>query len=137
MRNVYWMALAGAALLAAPSEAAAQDPMQLAKGAEVWAQNCTRCHIARPSTERSDRDWLTIVAHMRARANLTRAEADAVAGFLIATNSAMPTVSAAETSAVLDSMPARDGASPGPGGAGLTPEQRALVLRYLRLLRPR
>ena len=72
------------ALALAPSPMSAQDA--IADGARVWASNCTRCHNARPSQERTDAQWQTIVLHMRARANLTRADARLVTSFLQATN---------------------------------------------------
>lgn len=55
-------------------------------GAELWGTTCTRCHNARPVSERTDREWATIVNHMRARANLTKSGAQAILEFLQATN---------------------------------------------------
>lgn len=55
-------------------------------GAELWGRTCTRCHNARAPNERTDREWTTIVQHMRARANLTRSEAGAILEFLQAAN---------------------------------------------------
>lgn len=72
-------------LLPAPGEAQ-QDPQLIGEGARVYAANCGRCHNARSSTERTDAEWALIVAHMRARANFTRAEARAVLAYLQATN---------------------------------------------------
>lgn len=70
-----------------PSVAQAQqDPQLIGEGARVYAANCGRCHNARSSTERNDAEWALIVAHMRARANFTRAEARAVLAYLQATN---------------------------------------------------
>lgn len=80
-------ALAAAFALAAPGLARAQQPGNLiAKGAQVYANQCGRCHNLRSPTERSDAQWSVIVAHMRARANLTRDEAEAVEAFLQGTN---------------------------------------------------
>lgn len=73
-------------MLALPGILQAQDPHLVARGAGVWANNCVRCHNARPSTERTDAQWVVIVSHMRARANLTREEATMVAAYLQATN---------------------------------------------------
>ncbi len=64
----------------------AQDPSIIAKGAGLWASNCTRCHNARSPMERNDRSWVTVVNHMRARANLTKSEARAIAAYLQAVN---------------------------------------------------
>src|SRR5689334_22182133 len=40
-------------------------------GSELWAENCTRCHNARPTQYYSDVTWDIIVHHMRLRADLT------------------------------------------------------------------
>ena len=64
----------------------AQDPSVIAKGAGLWASNCTRCHNARSPMERNDRSWVTVVNHMRARANLTKSEARAITAYLQAVN---------------------------------------------------
>lgn len=63
-----------------------QDPALVGEGAQVWAANCTRCHNARSSTERTDAQWAAIVGHMRVRANMTQAQARAVLAYLQATN---------------------------------------------------
>ncbi len=82
-RAIGWM-LALCVLL--PSVAEGQDPMLMAEGAQVFATNCNRCHNARSATERTDAQWRPIVQHMRARANLTGRQAEAVLVFLRATN---------------------------------------------------
>jgi len=133
MRNSYWMVLIGAALCAAPSAATAQDPAAVAQGAMVWAKQCTRCHNARASTERTDRDWFTIVAHMRARANLTRSQATAVATFLTATNEPVAAPSSPEKTAPADSATAAAANVVPP--TTLTPEQRKRLLAYLARIR--
>jgi hypothetical protein len=55
-------------------------------GAELWTENCTRCHNPRPPEYYSDAQWDTVVHHMRLRANLTGDEARKVAEFLKAAN---------------------------------------------------
>jgi len=88
--------LAIGVFLAVPGTARAQvNPLLIGEGAQVWANNCGRCHNIRPPTERTDAEWVTILMHMRARANLTRHQADAVLAYLQATNSPEPTVTAA------------------------------------------
>lgn len=63
-----------------------QDPMAVAEGAQVYADSCSRCHQARPGSERTDLEWIAIIAHMRARANFTKSQAAAVLAFMQATN---------------------------------------------------
>jgi cytochrome c5 len=62
------------------------DKTQKKAGSELWAENCTRCHNARPPQYYSDATWDIIVHHMRLRANLTGEEARAIAEFLKAAN---------------------------------------------------
>lgn len=119
-----------AALVAGPvlpgaGDLAAQEPERVAEGAQVWADNCTRCHNARPSQERTDSEWLTIVLHMRARANLTRTDADLVATFMRATN--LPETAVAE----VPGPPAPVGES---GAAPAVPPDLATMIRYLRII---
>lgn len=94
--------LATLALIALPGAARAQNAV--AQGAQVWANNCVRCHNARPSAERTDLQWLVIVNHMRARANLTKGDARTVTAFLQATN--LP-----ETPQQVPELPPEGGAS--------------------------
>lgn len=63
-----------------------RNAQKMAEGAQIYNANCMRCHNARSPTERNDREWATIVAHMRARGNLTRSEAEAVLVYLRASN---------------------------------------------------
>ena len=51
-------------------------------GAELWAENCSRCHNIRPPQSFSSTQWHAIVHHMRIRANLTGEEARKITEFL-------------------------------------------------------
>jgi hypothetical protein len=95
MKTHYWTGLAILALWTpAPAAAQQNDPSLIGQGATVFANNCSRCHNARAGSERSDAHWIPITLHMRARANLTRTQAQAVLAFLQATNSAEQTPAA-------------------------------------------
>jgi len=61
------------------ADAAAADKKT---GTQLWADNCTRCHNARPSTQYSAQQWDLIVHHMRLRANLTGEEQRTITEFL-------------------------------------------------------
>ncbi len=55
-------------------------------GAQLWGENCLRCHNA-PSPETfSDADWDAAILHMRMRANLTDVEATKILAFLKSAN---------------------------------------------------
>ncbi len=94
------------------------NPEDIGKGAQAWAQHCTRCHTARPSAERNDRAWRTITAHMRARANLTKTQARVITAYLTATN--LPE-QALITRTV---MPPRDEAEEEAGTTGERPQKK-------------
>jgi mono/diheme cytochrome c family protein len=69
---------------AAPSEQNAEvsDGTGPDAGAELWAQNCIRCHNLRPPDSYSAEQWGVIVHHMRVRASLTAREHRAILRFL-------------------------------------------------------
>lgn len=75
-----------ASLALVPAQAGPSQDDQPAKkelnGAQVYRQNCGRCHQPRRPAERSDEEWEVIISHMRLRANLTGKEAEAVKKFL-------------------------------------------------------
>ena len=55
-------------------------------GAQLWGENCLRCHNA-PSPETfSDSEWDVAILHMRMRANLTEHESINIAEFLKSAN---------------------------------------------------
>jgi len=78
--------LAGLLLLVLPLVGMAQESGSVAEGARVYGDVCGNCHNARSPLERSDRDWVTIVNHMRVRGNMTGKQARDVLAFLQATN---------------------------------------------------
>lgn|GEM_PF-627590 len=51
-------------------------------GAELWGQNCGRCHNYRGPKEFSDYTWETLIPHMRVIANLPGDQARAILKFL-------------------------------------------------------
>ncbi|MCH7625216.1 MAG: hypothetical protein IIC83_04765 [Chloroflexi bacterium] len=59
---------------------------KLMGGAQLWSENCVRCHNLRWPRERSDREWDLIVHHMRVRANLTAEEHRLILQFLQSAN---------------------------------------------------
>ncbi len=59
-----------------------QDVALAKSGAQLWGENCVRCHNAPSPTAFSDIQWETIGQHMRIRANLTAQQTDKVVEFL-------------------------------------------------------
>ena len=94
-----WIGLPGAiilALLAAaswlavgcstdkqPGPIAGEGTTPAAKGgAELWAENCVRCHNIRSPSSYSPAQWEVVMMHMRVRANLTPEEHKKILEFL-------------------------------------------------------
>jgi len=55
-------------------------------GAQLWAQNCNRCHNFRSPGSYSDAQWDIAMHHMRIRANLTAEEHRNILEFLKSAN---------------------------------------------------
>ncbi len=55
-------------------------------GAQLWGENCIRCHNTPSPAAYNNVDWETIGLHMRVRANLTAEEIDKVVDFLQSAN---------------------------------------------------
>lgn len=55
-------------------------------GAQLWGENCIRCHTAPSPTDYSNRKWDLIVTHMQVRAQLTEVEKNKIIEFLNSAN---------------------------------------------------
>ena len=51
-------------------------------GAQLWAENCIRCHNIRSPSSYSPVQWEVVMMHMRVRANLTADEHQKILAFL-------------------------------------------------------
>ena len=51
-------------------------------GAQLWAENCQRCHNTPSPVSFSHQQWITIGMHMQTRAQLTDKERDKIVAFL-------------------------------------------------------
>ena len=70
----------------AADERNAAQASSSASGAQLWAENCSRCHNIRPPQSYSDAQWEAVVMHMRLRANLTGVEQRKITEFLQASH---------------------------------------------------
>jgi hypothetical protein len=57
-------------------------PAPVKSGPQLWSENCTRCHYARPPGYYSGAQWTLVMHHMRSRANLTGEEERRILAFL-------------------------------------------------------
>ena len=72
----------GAASADAASAGGADRPAVARRGrTQMWADNCNRCHNARPATWYSEREWEVSMHHMQVRGYLTGEEARAITEF--------------------------------------------------------
>ncbi len=55
-------------------------------GAQLWGENCIRCHNIPSPVDFNDEQWKTIGLHMQVRANLTKAETEKIVEFLKTAN---------------------------------------------------
>jgi len=55
-------------------------------GAQLWGENCVRCHSIPSPSSYNDVDWSTIELHMKVRANLTEDESTKIFDFLRTAN---------------------------------------------------
>ena len=55
-------------------------------GAQLWTENCVRCHNIRSPSTYSDAEWEVSMHHMRIRANLTAEEHRKILQFLKSAN---------------------------------------------------
>ncbi|MBL1280101.1 MAG: cytochrome c [Fluviicola sp.] len=63
------------------------SPMVAMKsGAQIWGENCIRCHNGVSPDAFSDAEWEVTGMHMRLRANLTQEETNKVIEFLQSAN---------------------------------------------------
>jgi hypothetical protein len=73
----------GVALLTAGCHTTGESEKPSSVGAaQLWSQNCNRCHNYRSPGSLSDAEWDVAMHHMRLRANLTAEEHEAILDFL-------------------------------------------------------
>ena len=55
-------------------------------GAQLWGENCGRCHNAPGPGEFNNDNWEIVGMHMQVRANITKTEVDKIVDFLKSAN---------------------------------------------------
>ena len=76
----------GGSNAATPGGSKAEAAAPAEGGAQLWSQNCGRCHNYRDPGEFSDAEWAVIIHHMRVRVPLYGKDADAILTFLQGSN---------------------------------------------------
>ncbi len=80
------------------------EPGDAGVGAQVWAENCSRCHNARDPRDLRDDQWITTAFHMRVKAGLTGQQTRDVLTFLQRSN-AMPVKANPDIAGRVDDSP--------------------------------
>jgi len=68
------------------SSCTASEAASSQQGAELWANNCLRCHNTPPPSAYNDEEWNAIVNHMQKVAGFTVKDADKIAKFMQSAN---------------------------------------------------
>jgi hypothetical protein len=63
-----------------------ETPLAQTSGAQLWSENCMRCHNLRSPETYSSTQWELAMHHMRLRANLTGEETEKITTFLKSAN---------------------------------------------------
>jgi hypothetical protein len=61
---------------------AVSEKISAKSGAQLWAENCQRCHNTPPPNTFSQEQWETVGLHMQSRALITDTERDKIVAFL-------------------------------------------------------
>jgi cytochrome c5 len=72
----------GPAITSKLRPAAEGEALKAKNGAELWEQQCNRCHYARSPSFYNDAQWDVAMMHMRVRAKLTTDDYNAILDFL-------------------------------------------------------
>ncbi len=84
INNKTWIMIAASAILVAIAiNGCVESKLVAAKsGAQLWAENCQRCHNTPSPNSFSHEQWATIGLHMQTRAQLTDKEREKIVAFL-------------------------------------------------------
>ena len=89
----------------------AKEKASFIKGAELWAQTCSRCHNMRDPQDYGDGQWKAILQHMRIRAGFTGGETNDILEFMQKSNDPIKRMSntqKGEVSAKKEKVPAKE-----------------------------
>ncbi len=84
IKNRTWVIIAGMAIMLSIIFNGCVETQKIAakSGAQLWAENCQRCHNTPSPAAFSHEQWVTIGLHMQTRAQLTDKERDKIVAFL-------------------------------------------------------
>lgn len=88
MRKFFLLSISGfaAVIIALNSGCATSNAICEKVGAQLWGENCNRCHNIPSPVDFSDAQWGKIGTHMKIRANLTEEEVKKIIEFMQSAN---------------------------------------------------
>jgi len=87
LKNILFLIISGIFTVLVINSCASQKAAVLEKSsAQLWGENCVRCHSTPSPASFNDVDWETVTMHMQIRANLTAAEATKIKEFMQSAN---------------------------------------------------
>jgi cytochrome c1 len=88
MKKRIILTAAAATLIFVFIQTGCQTPASIAAktGAQLWAENCTRCHYNPDPKDYADHSWELIGRHMKIKASLTDTEVRKIVAFLKTAN---------------------------------------------------
>lgn len=85
--TIFWgITLIATAFILINSCTSQRETVKQKTGAQLWGENCIRCHNTPSPADYNDVDWETIGLHMQIRANLTKEETEKIVEFLKSAN---------------------------------------------------
>ena len=84
LKNITWAMIVGSGLLFIVIMNSCVESQKVAakSGAQLWAENCQRCHNTPSPNTFSHDQWVTVGMHMQTRAQLTEKEKEKIISFL-------------------------------------------------------
>jgi cytochrome c1 len=84
IRKITWIIIFGFGILLVSVMNSCVESQKVAakSGAQLWAENCQRCHNTPSPNSFSHEQWVTIGLHMQTRAQLTDKEREKIVAFL-------------------------------------------------------
>ena len=84
IKNRTWIMIAGVVTVMSIIMNSCVESQKVAakSGAQLWAENCQRCHNTPSPATFSPEQWKTVGMHMQTRAQLTGTERDKIIAFL-------------------------------------------------------
>lgn len=84
IKNTTWVMITALGVLITVIMNSCMESQKVAakSGAQLWAENCQRCHNTPSPNSFSHEQWVTVGMHMQTRAHITEKEKEKIVAFL-------------------------------------------------------